>query len=63
MQINTHAAIIVFGLEVHAPNHINPNQTLLRSAIWEFSELTRWRSYTWVIWQGIHFERTLQVQE
>lgn len=56
IQIHSHSAIVVFRLQVCGLDHINPNQTLLRTTIWQLSELTWRRSYTWVIWQRVHLE-------
>lgn len=63
IQIYSHSAVIVLGLQVYGPNHINPDQTLLRSALWQLSELTGRGSNTWVIRQRVHFEWTLQVSK
>lgn len=56
IKIHSHSAIVVFGLQVYGPDHINPNQTLLRSTIWQLSELTWRRSNSWVVWQRVHLE-------
>lgn len=61
--MNSHSAIIVFGLQVYGPDHIDPDQTLLRSTLRQLSELTGRRSDAWVVWQRVHLERTLHVQE
>lgn len=56
IQIHSHSAVIVFGLQVYGPDHINPDQTLLRSTIWQLSELTWGRGNTWVVRQRVHLE-------
>lgn len=62
-QINSHFAIVVFGLQVYGPDHIHPDQTLLGPTVWELSELTWRSSNTGVIWQRVHFEGALMVDK
>lgn len=56
-------AIIVFGLQIDGSDHIYPDQTLLRSTIWQLPELTGWWGNAWVIGQRVHLKGTLHVQK
>lgn len=60
-RIPPHSAVVVFGLQVDGTNHIYPDQTLLRTTIWQLSELPRRSCNTRVVWQRIHLEGALQV--
>lgn len=62
-QIHPHPAIVVFGLQVCGLDHVNPDQTLLGSTVWELSKLTWRSSNTGVIGQRVHFERALMVDK
>lgn len=60
---HSHSAIVVFGLQVCGSDHINPDQALLWTTIWQLSELPRWGSNTRVVRQRVHFEWALQNKE
>lgn len=62
-QINSHSAIVVFGLQVYGLDHVDPDQTLLGPTVWELSELTWRSSNTGIIRQRVHFERALMVDK
>lgn len=62
-QLDSHSAVVVFGLQVYSPNNVYPDETLLRSTLRELSELTRWRCNTRIIWEGVHLEGTLKIQK
>lgn len=52
----SHSAIVVFGLQVCGSDHVNPDQALLGTTIWQLSELPWWDSNTRVVRQRVHFE-------
>lgn len=55
-----HPAIVVFGLEVQSPNHIDPHQALLGPALGELPKLPGWSGDPGVIRERVHFKRTLR---
>ena len=54
-----HQAVVVLGLQVSAAHHVDPDQTLLRSALRQLSELAWRSSHPGVLVQWVHPEGAL----
>lgn len=58
--MDSHSAVVVFGLQVYPLNNVYPDETLLRSTLRKLSELTGWGGNTRIVGEGVNLEGTLK---